>query len=89
MKRNSTVSSSGVVIDSRAAPTEAAVREWNCSSISSKVNLTSAEVNGVPSCHVTPSRRSNRYSAPSSSTSHDSASSGTGSSSGVSSTRPL
>jgi len=57
---------------------DALVRAWNLRRISSKVNFTSAAVNGSPSCHFTPSRRRKRYTAPPCSTCQLSARSGVG-----------
>ena len=46
----------------------------------SQLNFTSADVNGVPSCHLTPSRSLNVIERPSGATCHDLASDGCGSS---------
>src|SRR5262245_51270569 len=78
LKRKTTVRSSGVSIAASTLPIDALVRAWNLSRTSSKLNLTSAEVKGVPSCHVTPGWSRTRYTAPPCSTCQLSASSGSG-----------
>ena len=42
-----------------AEPIDALVREWKGSRAFSKLNFTSSDVNGSPSCHFTPLRRVN------------------------------
>jgi hypothetical protein len=49
---------------------------WYFARTSMNVNFTSAEVNGRPSCHLTPRRSRNVYIRPSALMSHDSARSG-------------
>jgi hypothetical protein len=56
LKRITTVLGSGVSIPSRMFSSPAFVRAWNLSRTSSKVNFTSAELNGCPSCQSTPCR---------------------------------
>src|SRR3954452_16089799 len=57
--RKITVSGSGVSSVQPAEPIDALVREWKGSRAFSKLNFTSSDVNGSPSCHFTPLRRVN------------------------------
>src|ERR671928_1346243 len=77
-KLKTTVLGSGLVTATLAAFIEAEVREWYLSSALLNVNTTSSEVRAWPSCHLTPSRRVKRYTAPFCSTVQLAASSGVG-----------
>src|SRR5579859_3798772 len=73
-----TVFASGVSIPSSTPSRPDLVRAWYFRRTSSKVNFTSAELNGCPSCHLTPGCRWNVYVLPSDETSQLSARSGFG-----------